>query len=265
MNTKLEDYYPLTHGNHLKWPHSQLLVDRRHRLLFCPIGKNACSSLKRLIVTLSDLDHKELINQDVHVHIDRFTTGAKLLDYSGDEARQMMQSPDYFKFAVVRDPFERLVSAYIEKFVINRLMEPQHVHTGPVVGAIQGTGSPDYEIGISFAEFVRYVTTQNPEQLDNHWRLQSSYLRGVCYDRIYRLDELDELRSDLVERTGVPIEIGNWNRSSSTDSRFVPGASSMLPGELEKPAQIHRRSFMENELIFRIVTYFMEDYLIYYS
>ncbi len=47
--------YPPSTDNGLGWPHAQTLVSTSHRLMFRPIAKNSCTSLKRLFVRISDL------------------------------------------------------------------------------------------------------------------------------------------------------------------------------------------------------------------
>src|SRR5438128_1729082 len=166
MNVDLRHAFPENRPNGLGWPLAQILVVERYGLLYRPIAKNACSSLKRMMVTLSDIEGKELMLSAPNIHdsIDQHRTGAKLLDLEHDRAVALLTNPDVFKFAVVRDPFERLVSAYVEKFVINRTTPGNRQHTGPVVGAVQG-GPPDFDRGITFADFVRTVTAQDPATL----------------------------------------------------------------------------------------------------
>jgi hypothetical protein len=261
MNPKLSDYYPATRPNGLAWPHAPILAVQNHKLLFCPIAKNGCTSLKRLMVSLSDVEHKELfLSGDVHRGIDNHRTGLKLLDHDLDLARQIMSSEKYYKFAVIRDPFTRLVSAYLEKFVINRLGKPNQYHTGPVVAGVQGTDQPDFQRGITFAEFIRYITSQAPESLDPHWKPQVLYLAGIHYDRIYRMDQLDALCSDLASRVGHPVSLEKKNASEKSGSRFLPDAAHLYADELKRPQAIDKCSFLDSELMFDIAQYFADDY-----
>ena len=266
MTPKLKDYFPKTQDNGLGWPHVQLLVSEKHKILYRPIAKNACSSLKRLMVSIADIKHGQLmIDADIHESIDNYRTGAKLGDLDIDYARQIMASAEYFKFVVVRDPFDRLVSAYLEKFVINRKNRDNPRHTSSVIAAIQGLSAPDFDRGISFADFVRHVTSQDPEQLDPHWKPQMLYLRDVDYDRIYRMDQLDILRRDLENRIGHTVTLPHRNRSHIGHPRYVPDSAYRLPGELTTPLRIDKNSFMTSEIMLHIVNYFADDYRLYYS
>lgn len=205
-----------------------------------------------------------MLARDIHSSIDAYRTGAKLLDFSLEQAQHIMGSDEYFKFTVVRDPFERLVSAYIEKFVINRTNPGNQHHTGPVVAAVQQSPTPDFETGISFADFIAFITAQAPENLDPHWTPQTRYLSGIEYDRIYRMDEIDVLRRDLEARIGLPVDLEHRNRSRIGRPLCIPGSSHRLPGELKDPKRLDKLSFMESEIMFRVATYFADDYRLYY-
>ncbi len=264
MKRRLNDYYFRTRPNGLLWPHATLITLQNHKLLYCPIAKNSCTSLKRLMVSLSDVEHKKLLlAADVHRGVDRHRTGLKLQDHDLDFARQIMDSEEYFKFAVVRDPFTRLVSAYIEKFVVARFAEPNQRHTAPVIAAVQGSDRPDYRRGITFAEFIRYLTDQAPKNLDPHWKPQVLYLEGIRYSRIYPMDRLDTLCRDLAARVGRSVVLEKRNVIEKPRSKLLPDAAHQYANELKKPRRIDKRSFLDSELMFRIATYFAEDYHLY--
>ena len=148
------------------------------------------------MVELSDVPHKqEILAGDVHRATGVFRTGALLIDLDTDRATQIIQDPDFFRFSVVRDPFDRLLSAFREKFVVNRLQPPNHWHTCEVLANVQCRDEPDYNAGISFPEFVAFVTSQPPEKtghtlappiiLSTKYTLRPHLcVRGFCHTRI---------------------------------------------------------------------------------
>jgi hypothetical protein len=264
MKKTLRNHCPPTLHNGLQWPHAPILALQNHKILFCPIAKNACTSLKRLMASLSAIEHRRLLlAEDIHRGIDQYRTGLKLLDLDLDQAREIMRSDEYFKFAVIRDPFTRLVSVYLEKFVINRLRKPNHYHTGPVVAAVQGREDPDFERSITFAQFVRHITTQPADTLDPHWKPQVLYLEGIHYDRIYRMDQLDLLCQDLALRVGHAVQLERQNVSQKSQSRFAPEALHQYADEMRRPQIIDKRSFFDSELMYAIAEYFTDDYRLY--
>ena len=66
-------------------------------------------------------------------------------------------------FTVVRNPFDRLVSAYVEK--LQKGLAPRLVGNCPLPASA------------SFDHWVQWVTDQPPEQLDRHWRPQADVLK----------------------------------------------------------------------------------------
>lgn len=178
------------HFNGLPWPLWQMLVLRNRKLVYNPIAKSGSSSLRAAIVALSDIpDELTALPADTH------TTGLQLGDLPRDEALNILRDRAYVKFAVIRDPFDRLVSAYLEKFVVNRAHPGNQFHTRNVIAAVAGRRSPtaqDFQRSISFAEFVDYVVAQPPESLDPHWCPQYLYLRSAIH-RVFRLEDLHEV------------------------------------------------------------------------
>lgn len=72
----------------------------------------------------------------------------------------------YFKFFIVRDPFERLISAFKDKFVHNPRFEPWYRHE-IAPGIIRKYRRNRTETrGIQFEDFVRYLGDPNHRWLD---------------------------------------------------------------------------------------------------
>jgi hypothetical protein len=261
VSMNLEHLFEPRHPNGLSWPDIGVYLAESKKLLFCPIAKCGSTSLKRLMVELSDVPHKqEILSGDVHRATGVFRTGALLIDLDPDHARQIIQDPDFFRFSVVRDPFDRLLSAFREKFVVNRLQPPNHWHTCEVLTNVQGQDQPDYDEGISFAEFIDFITTQPPEKLDTHWRPQSHYLRTMRYDRLYAFEDFGTLESDLELRIGQSLKIQHRNRSIGVEQREVLGITRQRAGTIEAIAEVSKRSFMEDpELLDKVEAYYAED------
>ena len=166
----------------------------------------------------------------------------------------------------MRDPFDRLLSAFREKFVVNRLQPPNHWHTCEVLKNVQGRDQPDYDEGVSFAEFVDFITTQPPEKLDTHWCPQSHYLRTMRYDRLYAFEDFATLESDLEMRSGQPLQIQHRNRSIGVEQREVSGITRQRAGTIEFIAEVSKLSCMEDQdLLDKVEAYYAEDRRQYYD
>jgi hypothetical protein len=253
----------LAHKTLLGWPLAQVFVSQKSRVIYCPIGKVACTFLKQQMVRISDVAHAETIIAHVHQLTDTIVTGLQLSDYPQDQVRSFIDSQDYFRFAVLRDPRDRLLSAYVEKFVINRLDAGNIHHTRGVVAAVQqaeGLREPDFDRGITFRQFVTAVTAADPASLDPHWKPQSLYLAGIRYDRLYRLDQIDSVIDMLEERSGriLPRQAQNVTGSG----RGVPheGAADLLPAAILALPRISSESFFDPAIDGAISTFFAGDF-----
>lgn len=224
----------------LPWPKKSYLVLQGPKLMYCPIPKNACSTLKRLFVRLSDLREKEAVLQpaNIHSYLIRNKTGLTLKDYPRDEAEQMLRSRDYFRIVVLRNPYERLVSGYLHKFVIvpsRHPTYPPHAIIKEVIDWVyrRNDRPVDYQRSITFRHFVDYLSSNDDKHIDAHWKPQVNYLSDVSFHHYGCVERLDDLRHVLCERLGsdVMLETTNVVPKAVGLVTNVP-CPDLLPGEL---------------------------------
>jgi hypothetical protein len=245
------------------WPRAQFLVSIKHRILFCPIGKNACTFLKRQMVRIEQPNEEEFLVRDIHLLTDQVNTGFIIDDYPPDQAKDILNASDYFRFAVLRDPMDRLLSAYTEKFVIDRNNPGNIMHTGPVVSEVQKRQDPaseaDFNRGITFREVLSFRASSSAEKLDPHWIPQANYLDGFSW-KLYGFDMIDLLVDELEARTGVTLPRLPDNFMGSGQGAPVEGALDMLPAELLFYGRIAKQSFWTDETKAEIQAYYARDY-----
>ena len=247
----------------LGWPLAQVFVSKPARVLYCPIGKNACTFLKSEVTRTAGLPHTAYMLRDIHFITDHVRTGMQLSDYPQEEVDAMIADDSYLKFAVLRDPTDRLLSAYIEKFVIGRLSPANMHHTKSVVVPVQSTlglSKADFDRGITFRQFVSFIAAADPRHLDPHWRPQALYLQGLQYDRLFRLDQLNEVIDMLSERSGVTLNRKARNVTGSGTGTPLPGAADMLPGDIAAAPRIAKASFLDDDILRGMETAFAVDY-----
>ena len=110
-----------------------------------------------------------------------------------EEQRQYMLK-NFYKFVIVRDPFERLVSAYR-----NKLQRMNLGNWSPLVKRIikkyryNNTETNITGIDVSFTEYVRHLINNPPWMLDMHWMPYEDLCHPchVKYDFIGSIDNLD--------------------------------------------------------------------------
>jgi hypothetical protein len=100
-----------------------------------------------------------------------------------------------FKFAIIREPYARLLSCYLSKFA----GRPK-----PNLGKRLGTDN-----ALTFSDFVARVCRQTPAEMDPHWRVQyfNIYCDRLRYDRFVKFENYEEEFNELVlrffGRTGI--------------------------------------------------------------
>ena len=243
----------------LGWPRAQVFVSRKARVIYCPIGKVACTFLKKQMVRISDVAHADVLPDDVARLTDNALTGLQLSDYPEAEALAMIADPEMLRFAVLRDPADRLLSAYVEKFVIGRTDLGNIVHTRSIVAAVQGNDEPDFAHGISFRQFVLAISFAPAETLDPHWRPQVHYLSGINWDRLFALEQIDTVVDLLEARSGVRLPRQPQNVTHSGSGTDHSGASDLLPAEIMAQPRIGKASFFDPDLTTIIQTCYAKD------
>lgn len=247
-------------------PTSQAMLVDDLKLLYLPIAKNACSSLKQLVASLGGVELEP--GEDIHIKLDGSRTGLQFADRSEEDIRHALTAPGWMRFAVLRDPFDRLVSAYVEKFVLHR-DEPRIEETvGLAYRAVFGRDEltpEDFERGISFREFVTFILHENPKVLDPHWQPQSEQLGNVAFTHVYDVKGLDCLVDDLRKHIGqeIPLPMMNVSRDIAADQISLAGACDILPDDFQDPGRISVDSFLPDDLYTLIAQYCAMDLTLY--
>lgn len=252
----------------LPWPLEALFVCQKEKLLYTPITKCACTSIKQLMVELSDIEHKDLVlEQGVHRVTDAFITGAKLKDYDADTVQAIIEGDEYYKFAVVREPVRRIISAYTEMFFLNRLNKGNLVHILGPLRDITRSSKPDLHVGITFRSFVEFLTASEPSRLDPHWIPQHLILRGVNrYNAVFSMDNMSDLVSRLSEITGKDIQLSRQNigvADFAANAKQPGRLADVVPGELDSIKDISAEDFMAPDLVAALERYYQADAVIY--
>jgi hypothetical protein len=91
-----------------------------------------------------------------------------------------------FAFCFVRNPFSRILSAYIDK--IERHAERRALFQTQLLGEMEDPGRT-----LSFFEFLELVRRQDPKAMDPHWRPQHVHIScGVRYDFVGFFENFEE-------------------------------------------------------------------------
>ncbi|WP_293089411.1 sulfotransferase family 2 domain-containing protein [Okeania sp. SIO3B5] len=200
----------------LFWERQKYILNHQYRFVYCPIPKNASSSFKTLAIQLSNVQNKdEKILRDVHKYAQENFNLAK----EGENAYQILNGNDYFKFVVVRNPWKRLVSAYVEKFVNNRIRSFTQMkkikHKDTITAIYKHKGlQVDYEKSISFREFLDYLKFTPDEELNVHWKPQYLFLGNNRFDYILKLENIANDFEYLQKKLKISLSLPQRNKTN---------------------------------------------------
>lgn len=251
-----------------EWPLVSLLISRKQRVIYTPIGKNANTTLKRMFVRLSGHpESDEILKGDVHSYLTSNRTGLSLCDYSREEASGILADDSYFRYVVLRDPLARAVSGYVEKFVVNGApagdtWEPPLVIKTAIDWVYQRRGEkPDYERSISFEEFVDHVAHSDDRDLDTHFKSQESYMEQQRFDFTGVVENMRPLVDVLESRFGQKIDMEFKNRTVRKKTLLRRrGQGKLLPAQLRSQRALPgARELLTDEITGQLKQRFARD------
>ncbi|ELT90323.1 hypothetical protein CAPTEDRAFT_133491, partial [Capitella teleta] len=191
---------------------NSLYVNDEHKFIYCEVPKVACTNWKRILLVLSKglntTNPSALLASDVHNSL-QDTYLKKLSSYPQDEIDFRLKS--YFKFMFVREPLERLLSAYKNKFTL-RYNTYFHERYGVRIIQRFRKNATAHALtkgnDVTFGEFIQYILDPNTVRegpYNAHWRQYHKLCQPchVQYDFIGHFDSLDADIRAVLERLQV--------------------------------------------------------------
>jgi len=184
----------------LKYYSEGNILLEKNKAIYFFIPKVACTSLKKLCVDILkiNLPKNELVRRIVHKiefpHIRR--------------ERALKEFKDYFKFAIVRNPWDRLVSLYFDKFVSKRPRLDKN---------FSGYDSL-FKSDMSFESFVEAVCSIPNNESNDHFKSQTSMIskNGEFFvDFIGRFENLSRDFEIIKAKLGTHYNLEQLNESKS--------------------------------------------------
>ncbi|XP_062418058.1 carbohydrate sulfotransferase 8-like isoform X2 [Pungitius pungitius] len=185
-----------------------LFVEDKYKLLYCQVPKAGCSNWKRTLIVLAGLaPNAQSIKHDT-AHGGRYLRELNTFDRKGI----MHRLETYTKFMFVREPLERMVSAYRDK--LENPNDYYHNLFGkPIISKYRANPSPEAlntGNGVTFKEFVQYLLdVHRPVGMDIHWD-QTNQLCNPClidYNFIGKFENMAEESNFLLRLAGAPPNV----------------------------------------------------------
>uniref|UniRef100_A0A8B9ZBG0 Carbohydrate sulfotransferase n=1 Tax=Buteo japonicus TaxID=224669 RepID=A0A8B9ZBG0_9AVES len=193
--TNFSNSRPLAFG----WRHSRPRPVRRcaARPGTClPAGQ--CRTVLRHLLVLDGA----LESVDVKLKMDHKSDLVFLGDMKPDEISYRLKN--YYKFVFVRNPMERLLSAYRNKF--GEIKEYQQKYGVEIVRRYRKNGGNSAGDDVTFSEFLRYLLDEEAERMNEHWMPIYNLCQpcAVRYDFIGSYERLNADANYVLERVRSP-------------------------------------------------------------
>lgn len=208
-------------------------VSPAHRYIYVVNPKVGCSSI---LWTLQRLESGDPDRQPARVGTIHAREQSPLQRPSQlGAAAEILRDGRYFIFTFVRNPFDRLLSCYLQKIV--RPTAQRRVALG-----LLGRAADD-DRTITLAEFIHAIAAQSPAQMDPHWRPQwtQTLQAWARYDAVGRFERFD---ADLL-RIGTRLTPA-FGRFVYSERRQATGAKPfawITPDLAELVRDVYARDF----------------------
>ena len=231
-----------------------LLVDQKHKVIYCYVPKVGCTQWLKIMGTLKGLPDR-IVNPDPRSRRDSYEHDKiherglfKYLDsFPAREAQRMLQ--EYTTFFFVREPFERLLSAYRDKFTQTYWPKAHYrVLASEIIKKVRPSAtkvSLDSGLGLTFDEFTRYMATTSTSEWDHHWGLYDDICRPckINYDFIGHFEDMEEEGPYVLKRAGIDHLVSGNFRPSNTSSHLKAFFSHIPKERILKIVEKSRSNF----------------------
>ncbi|KAL4623646.1 carbohydrate sulfotransferase 11-like [Arapaima gigas] len=230
-----------------------LIVDDEHRLLYCYVPKVACTNWKRVLMVLTGKsqhsDPLKIPANEAHVPGNLRT----LSEYPTSEINHRLRT--YLKFVFVREPFERLVSAYRNKFTRSYNSAFHKRYGTKIIRRHRANPQPEaLQRGsdVSFEEFVYYLVdprTQSEEPFNEHWERIHSLCHPclIHYDVVGKYETLEQDSRYVLQLAGVDSRVqfpATGKRARTTGDMAAQFFHKISPFYQRKLYNLYRMDFL---------------------
>ncbi|MEC4596529.1 sulfotransferase family 2 domain-containing protein [Burkholderia vietnamiensis] len=199
--------------SYMRW---NALHSARHKLLYVPTPKVACTSLKWWFAMLLDIPRDKFDGVDsgesdpelvIHDVLYRFAPQSACVD--ADVLAQSIGDDSTFRFAVVRNPYQRIFSAWQSKLLLREPQQSKPYQDCAFFGMPMETPA---DIALGFEGFLEHLASHEPPVFgDPHWTpqvdlLQPDVVPYTCVTQIERKAALlAALRAHLGDEVANPF------------------------------------------------------------
>lgn len=251
-----------------------LLVYPELGLNYFWMPKNACTFIKSFFLQFYP-ERKSFINRELFHETTQQQFSLSLLDFLGDAKTSL----DRCSFAVIRNPIERLISCYIDKFVSPIWIEkPFEEFIGNYIDHIFklfDIKNRSLRDSITFREFCYFLLALEGWEFDSHWRPQVNFIPRAILKQVILVDfhkashHVPLLVKAMNPEAEVPILSEKLPTNKTVGGRFDATApvsgilADKLPKDLKMQETREHNAFLDKALLYAIGNLYKEDLELY--
>lgn len=198
---------------HLKY---HINISEKNNFLYLENPKVASTTALRMLAKQED----PVISTTMKTPHDKINSPfSNLLNYSPEEQDKLLFGDDIYRFTMVRNPFSRLLSAYMSK--ISKNLKPKR-EVLAIINGVDVEQVKDLTQEVSFDEFVEVVVASKDFSMNPHWKPQVSQIlfNHIRYNRIVYFENLEEDLSKVwtdIYKSNVNGLAKPGNKTSATE------------------------------------------------
>lgn len=238
---KPSDIPEITLDDHIYKTRSAFVIPE-YKLVFFTFPKVACSEWKRMFMRING-NTNWCITRGFNAHHPKQNMIKVLNDYDPEVATAMMTSPAWTKAAILREPKERVLSAFLDKAV----KEDYYVKKCCEKLSDEKEQDKCKKNEMKFDSFLHYVTKYPKKCFDVHWEPQITKIDSKWWPYIDIIGYQDDLQNDaqniLKHLTSARDDVSErtaWDRYGVTGWGASNGCENRTHSFLEENTSTHK-------------------------
>ena len=243
----------------LEWDQAPVVVES-HKLIFFTTAKVGCTVWKMLLKRMMGHDDWKMghLPNNEKIHNPKKNRLTYLSHYNLTKATQMMNDPSYTRAIFVRDPKERLLSAYLDK-----VFDREGIQIKRHCCKDETNKTACWERFKPFSGFVD-LAQHCP---DNHWRPQSQRMERKYLHLLNFVGHLETAAEDakrLLERIGAWEQYGASGWGANGDQSIFASKSDVghVTANSSSISQSRMTRYYTSEIEQKVERWFSDDYKI---
>jgi hypothetical protein len=224
---------------------NRVLVSDEHKFMLVWNAKCACATVKVWF-----LNAHNVFEWAKSPHVECSNRG-----YTVSNPFLLTEEPysDFYKFIVVRNPWKRLVSYYVNKKI---LMREKNLNFQIELGNNSYTGD------ITFSELVNLLEDVHPRQMEEHVKCYSYGNVGLEFDKVVKVESLATDMQGVQKDLGLKGVINfddYYHQPPSPYTNTIENVSDRKPLDFDKNSIPSYEHFYTDELIAKVGKIYKDD------